>query len=385
MPQRAIPAVFMRGGTSKGLFFHRHDLPADPAEWEPIFLAAIGSPDPYGRQLDGMGGGLSSLSKVMVVAPSSRPGIDAEYTFGQVAVGEALVDYGANCGNLTSAIGPFAVDEGLVEAEDGEATLRLYNTNTDKVIESRFGVRDGRALAEGEQAIPGVAGRGAPIRLSFLDPGGAATGRLLPTGNVVDRLELEGFDAIETSIVDATTPVAFVRAADLGLAGAEMPDELEASPGLLARLEAIRQAAARAAGLPAGGRSVPKVGIVAPPQEGRTLAGERLAAEAMQLTTRIMSMGRPHRALPLTGALCTAVAAAIEGTLAAEARVGGGDLVVAQPSGLMRLSAEVERQPDWRAVRAQVLRTARRLMEGRVLVPEARLAGAVPLRVTADA
>jgi 2-methylaconitate isomerase len=387
MPQRAIPAVFMRGGTSKGLFFHRRDLPADPAEWDPVFLAAIGSPDPYGRQLDGMGGGISSLSKVMVVAPSSRPSIDAEYTFGQVAVGEALVDYGANCGNLTSAIGPFAVDEGLVEPADGEAVLRLYNTNTDKVIEARFEVRDGRALVEGGQSIPGVAGEGAPIRLDFLDPGGASTGRLLPTGRPLDRLQVPGDGAIEASIIDATTTVAFVRAADLGLSGAELPDELEAMPDLLARLEAIRQAAAKAAGLPASGRSVPKLGIVAPPQAARTLAGERLAADAMQLTARIMSMGRPHRALPLTGALCTAVAAAIEGTLAAEARDGDGDLVLAQPSGLMRLSAEVERRPAWRAARARVLRTARRLMEGRVLVPEGRLerSAAAPLRLTAEA
>jgi hypothetical protein len=387
MTQRAIPAVFMRGGTSKGLFFHRRDLPADPARWDAIFLAAIGSPDPYGRQLDGMGGGISSLSKVMVVEPSARPGADVDYTFGQVAVGEAMVDYGSNCGNLTSAIGPFAVDEGLIEAADGEAVLRLYNTNSDKLVESRFVVRDGRAVVDGAQALPGVAGRGAPIRLAFLDPGGAATGRLLPTGNVVDRLDMAGGRPIEASIVDATTAVAFVRAADLGLAGNEMPDELEAMPGLLDRLEAIRRAAALAAGLPPDGRSVPKLGFVAPPQPAWTLAGERLAADAMQLTLRIMSMGRPHRALPLTGALCTAVAAAIDGTLVAQARVGAGDLVVAQPSGLLSLNAEVERHPAWHARRAVVLRTARRLMEGCVLVPERQLAGAAaaPLRQAAEA
>jgi hypothetical protein len=387
MTQRAIPAVFMRGGTSKGLFFHRRDLPADTALWEPIFLAAIGSPDPYGRQLDGMGGGISSLSKVMVVEPSSRADADVEYTFGQVAVDEPFVDYGANCGNLTSAIGPFAVDEGLVETADGEAVLRLYNTNSDKLIESRFEVRGGRAAVDGSQALPGVAGEGAPIRLAFLEPGGAATGRLLPTGNVVDRLEVPGHGAIDASIVDATTAVAFVRAADLGLDGAEMPEALEAMPGLLERLEAVRRAAAQAAGLPPGGRSVPKIGFVAPPRAAETLAGEKLAADSMQLTARIMSMGRPHRALPLTGALCTAVAAAIEGTLVAEARRGGGDLVVAQPSGLLSLNAEVERANGWRARRAVVLRTARRLMEGRVLVPESRLGRAAtpPLRRVAEA
>ena len=387
MTQRAIPAIFMRGGTSKGLFFHRRDLPDDVARWEAIFLAAIGSPDPYGRQLDGMGGGISSLSKVMVVTPSVRADADVDYTFGQVAVGEALVDYGANCGNLTSAIGPFAVDEGLVEAGDGEVVLQLYNTNSDKLIESCFEVRDGRAVVDGGQALPGVAGEGAPIRLSFVDPGGASTGALLPTGNPVDRLEVPGHGVIEASIVDATTAVAFVRAADLGLAGNEMPDALEAKPELLARLEAIRQAAARAAGLPADGKSVPKVGFVAPPQAAETLAGERLAADAMQLTARIVSMGRPHRALPLTGALSTAVAAEIEGTLVAEARAGAGDLIVAQPSGLLRLSAEVTREPAWHAHSAGVVRTARRLMEGRVLVPEARLAepAPAPLRRRAEA
>lgn len=375
MSQRAIPAAFIRGGTSKGLFFHRRDLPADSAEWDPIFLAAIGSPDRYGRQLDGMGGGISSLSKVMVVAPSERAGADVDYTFGQVAVGEALVDYGGNCGNLTSAIGPFAVDEGLVEAGDGEVLLRLYNTNSDKLIEARFEVRDGRAAVEGEQALPGVAGTGAPIHLDFLDPGGAVTGRLLPTGAVVDRLDVPGEGSIEASIVDATTAVVFVRAADLGLAGNEMPEALEALPGLLPRLEAIRAAAAERLGLPPGGRSVPKVGFVAPPQAATTLAGETLSPDDMQLTARIISMGRPHRALPLTGALCLAVAAAIAGSIVAEVRApGSGELRVAQPSGLLRLGAEVEAAPEWRARGASVVRTARRLMEGRVLVPEGRLA-----------
>ena len=387
MTQRAIPAIFMRGGTSKGLFFHRRDLPAEPADWDPIFLAAIGSPDPYGRQLDGMGGGISSLSKVMVVARSGRTDADVDYTFGQVAVGEPLVDYGGNCGNLTSAIGPFAVDEGLVRTGDGEARLRLYNTNSDKLIEARFAVRAGRAVVEGAQALPGVAGTGAPIHLDFLDPGGAVTGRLLPTGAAVDRLDVPGHGPIEVSVVDATTAVAFVRAGDLGLAGNEMPEALEAMPEVLKRLEAIRLAVAERIGLPSSGKAVPKIGFVAPPQAATTLAGERLAPEAMQLCARIMSMGRPHRALPLTGALCTAVAAAIDGTLVAQARVGAGDLMVAQPSGLLSLNAEVERHPAWHARRAVVLRTARRLMEGCVLVPERQLSGAAatPLRQAAEA
>ena len=167
MTQRSIPAAFIRGGTSNGLFFLGSDLPASPSARDAIFLAAIGSPDPNGRQLDGMGGGISSLSKVMVVAPSARDDADVDYTFGQVAVSEALVDYRSNCGNLTSAIGPFAVDEGLVQVADGEARLRLFNTNSGKIIESRFRVRDGRAAVDGNFSLPGVGGEGAPIYLDF--------------------------------------------------------------------------------------------------------------------------------------------------------------------------------------------------------------------------
>ena len=192
MSQIALPAVFMRGGTSKGLFFHRRDLPAERAAWDALFLSALGSPDPHGRQLDGMGGGISSLSKVVVVSPSARPGVDIDYLFGQVAVDRALVDYRSNCGNLTAAVGPFAVDEGLVQATDGQARLTLHNCNLDQTIEARFEVAGGRAVVEGETVLDGVAGRGAPIELSFLEPGGAVTGRLLPTGHVRDVLDVPG-------------------------------------------------------------------------------------------------------------------------------------------------------------------------------------------------
>ena len=192
MSQIALPAVFMRGGTSKGLFFHHRDLPAERAEWDALFLAALGSPDPHGRQLDGMGGGISSLSKVVVVSPSARPGVDIDYLFGQVAVDRALVDYGSNCGNLSAAVGPFAVDEGLVQAADGEAALTLHNCNLDQTIETRFAVANGRAVVEGRAVLDGVSGQGAPIRLSFLEPGGSVTGRLLPTGHAHDVLDVPG-------------------------------------------------------------------------------------------------------------------------------------------------------------------------------------------------
>src|SRR5471032_752213 len=190
MKQFKIPAVFMRGGTSNAIVLHERDLPRDHALWDEIFLAAIGSPDPYGRQLDGMGGGVSSLAKVCIIGPPTRDDADVDYTFAQVQVKESAVDYGGNCGNMSSAIGPFAVDEGLVSVADGKCAVRIHNTNTGKVIRASFAVPNGRSVAEGDLAIPGVAGTGAAVRLDFLDPGGASTGRLLPGGAVRQTLQV---------------------------------------------------------------------------------------------------------------------------------------------------------------------------------------------------
>ncbi len=379
MSQSALPAVFMRGGTSKGLFFHRRDLPAAEAEWDALFLAALGSPDPHGRQLDGMGGGISSLSKVVVVSPSARPGVDVDYLFGQVAVDRALVDYRSNCGNLTAAVGHFAVDEGLVRPADGEAVLTLHNCNLDQRIEARFPVADGRAAVEGETVLDGVAGRGAPIRLSFLEPGGAVTGRLLPTGRARDVLDVPDSGPIEASLVDASTALVVVRAGDLGLQGVEAPDAIEADAALGERLEAIRRAAAAAMGIAPESESVPKVGFVAPPADAGTLSGARLAADEVDLTARAISMGRPHRALPLTAALALAAAARIPGSLAAEAaRPAGGDdrapVRLGHPSGVAEVAVELAAAAPPSLARLGVTRTARRLMEGRVLVPADRTA-----------
>ena len=212
------------------------DLPRDRAQWDEIFLAAIGSPDPYGRQLDGMGGGISSLSKVCVVGPSTRPDADIDYTFAQVQVKEAKVDYSGNCGNMSSAMGPFAVDEGLVKVSGKEALVRIHNTNTKKIIHARFALDDGMAAVDGDLAIPGVAGTGAPVRLEFREPGGATTGKLLPTGNVVDTLDVPGVGKIRASLVDAANACCFLNAADLGLTGIEMPEALDASDELLDKL-----------------------------------------------------------------------------------------------------------------------------------------------------
>src|SRR3954471_9758962 len=193
MTQRFIPAAFIRGGSSKGVFFHAKDLPTDRAAIDPILLGVLGSPDPYGRQLDGMGGGISSLSKGVIIGPPTRPDADVDYTFAQVAVDRPVVDWKGNCGNLSSAVGPFAVDEGLVRVEDGEALVRIHQVNTRKLIHARFPVREGRAEVRGDFAIAGVAGASARIRLDFLAPGGTQTGALLPTGKAADVLEIDGF------------------------------------------------------------------------------------------------------------------------------------------------------------------------------------------------
>jgi 2-methylaconitate isomerase len=304
MPQRWVPAVFMRGGTSKGLFFHAGDLPADAAARDRLLLAALGSPDPFGRQLDGMGGGISSLSKAAVIGPPTRPGADVDYTFAQVAVDRPVVDLGANCGNLSSAVGPFAVDEGLCPRADGAALVRIHNTNTGGLIHARFAVRDGRAETRGELSIPGVAGTGSPVRLDFLDPGGARTGRLLPTGRPVDEVELGGAGRFRLSLVDAAAPVAFVAAADHD------------------------------------------VGV------------------------RMLSMERAHRAVPVTGALCLGVACRVPGTVAHAVASAPDPVRVGNPSGVVRVAAEVaEAAGGWRAGSASLYRTARSLMRGAVAVP----------------
>ncbi len=367
----------MRGGTSKGLFFHRRDLPAERAAWDALFLSALGSPDPHGRQLDGMGGGISSLSKVVVVSPSARSGVDIDYLFGQVAVERALVDYRSNCGNLTAAVGPFAVDEELVRVADGEARLTLHNCNLDQTIEARFEIAGGRAVVEGETVLDGVAGRGAPTELSFLEPGGAVTGQLLPTVRVRDVLDVPGIGEIEATLIDASTALVCVRADALGLRGVELPGAIERDSALLERLEAIRRAGAEAMGIPPETESVPKVGFVAPPADAMTLSGARLAAGATDLSARVISMGRPHRALPLTAALALAAAARVSGSIAAEAArpdiADDASVRLGHPSGVAEVAVDLSAADAPHVARVTVTRTARRLMEGRVLVPASRL------------
>ena len=378
MPQKQLPAVFMRGGTSKAVIFHARDLPAGRQKWDPIFLSVIGSPDPNMRQLDGMGGGISSLSKVCVIGPPTHPDADVDYTFAQVQIDKARVDYNSNCGNMSSAIGPFAVDEGLIpKPRAGEAVVRIHNTNTGKIIVSRFGMDGEVAAVAGDMAIDGVAGTGAPIRLEFIEPGGAKTGRLLPTGKPVDQLAVAGGVPVAASLIDAANPCVFVAADAVGATATEQPAEIDSRQELKVKLEAIRRAASVAMGIApdldnAASISVPFVALVAPPTAMGVLSGRRLAAADMDIAVRMMSNGQAHRATPLTGALCLAVTARIPGSIPNEmvrrSAPGVGQIRIGHASGVIVVDAEIDQRKDGHphARFAAVYRTARRLFDGRV-------------------
>lgn len=377
MTQHFTPAAFMRGGSSKGVFFHARDLPAERSAQEHILLAVLGSPAPYGRQLDGMGGGISSLSKAVIIGPPTHPAADVDYTFAQVAVDRPVVDWKSNCGNLSSAVGPFALDEGLVPSPpDGDALVRIHQTNTRKIIHARFPVQGGRAAVRGDFAIAGVAGTGARIRLDFLSPGGTATPALLPTGQVVDELAVPK-GRFRASLVDASNPMAFVAASDLGLIGTETPEQIEARPGLMALLDQLRRAAAVAMGMAPtpsdASLAIPKIALVAPPADYRAIDGASIAANNHDIAVRAVSMERLHKAVPLTGAMCLGVACRIEGTL--PNRLAGGSLAgdevrIGTPSGVLSAGAEVRpTDAGWHAESAVVFRTARRLMQGAVAWP----------------
>lgn len=385
MAQYSLPAYFMRGGTSKALMVLKSDLPAQQEHWAPLFCAAMGSPDPYGRQLNGMGGGVSSLSKVCIIGPSEQADIDVEYTFAQVAVREQRVDYRGNCGNMSAAVGPFAVHAGLVKAHTGPTTVRILNTNTNKIIESRFLTEHGQPVYTGDLSIPGVSGTGAPIELRFLEPGGATTGKLLPTGKASEQLVIPGEGTFNVSCVDAANAAVLVQADEIGLKGTELPDELERNPAVLRRLELIRQHASVAMGIAhsideaSQIKMVPFVCILSAPQDNPTLQKHIIPTAELDLVARVISNGQPHRALPLTISLCIAVAAQIQGTVAHHlltashtSASSNNKLRLANPSGVLEVEAEVSAHADhgWHAHYGSFYRTARLLFNGQVWVPE---------------
>jgi 2-methylaconitate cis-trans-isomerase PrpF len=377
MSQHFIPAVFYRGGTSKGVFFNAKALPQDRDRVSRMLVAALGSPDPYGRQLDGMGGGISSLSKAVIIGPPTHPEADVDYTFIQIAVDQPVADWSNNCGNLSSAVGHFAVDEGLVAAKDGEVLVRIHQTNTRKLIHSRFQVKNGKAQTQGDYVIAGVATPGSRIRLDFLEPDGAVTGKLLPTGNAVDTIDLGKDGRFEVSIVDATSLIVYVAATAFGLTGAESPDEIEASPGVMDKLEALRRRTGVLLGLGATldavGLQTPRIAMVAAPATFKALDGETIAPDRYDIGTRMISMQRAHKAIPGTGGLNLGVATQIAGTIPnrlSRPASAAGEIRVANPSGLISVGAVVrQRDGMWTADSAVLFRTARRLMQGEVAIP----------------
>lgn len=370
MTTRWVDAAYIRGGTSKGLFFRDADLPADPRERDAIFCSALGSPDAFGRQLDGMGGGISSLSKVMVVTASERADADLEYTFGQVAVDEAAVDYSANCGNLSSGVVPFALHAGVLAADDGARLFRLYNVNTGKLVRVRLTVQGGQAVTDGDLVIAGVSSSGAPVELVYPDPAGSRTGHLLPTGNATDTLVVDGRPFV-VSLVDATVPLVIVAAHEVGLTGNEPPDALDTGSDVRALLDRLRRAGAVRMGLSttpdAAPRAAPKIAIVSTPRASVLLDGRTLPADSVDISTRMISMDKAHKAVPGTGAMCVAAAAHISDSVVGRLLDGpaAGSIRLGTPSGVVTVAAVA----DAGGVReVSLFRTSRILMSGRVAV-----------------
>ena len=366
----------MRGGTSKALVFHARDLPADRASRDKLFCHFMGSPDAYGRQLNGMGGGLSSLSKIVIVEPSARPDIDIDYTFVQIAVDEAVADYSSMCGNMSASVGPFAVDEGLVKIADtnDQASVSIYNTNTDKQFTAQFPVHNGKAVEAGDFVIPGITGSGARIRLDYKEPGGAATGALLPAGEVISTLHTDSGESFTVSLVDSSNPVAFVNAADLGKTATELPQDLDTDEVFMQRMEGIRCAASVAMGLSAttetSSKGAPKIAIVAAPSSFTALDNRSYTADDFSIAVRIVSMGNVHRAITLTGAMCVAAAVKISGSIPHQFARAGETTTIGNPSGLLPVEASVTSDGGFHVQSTTTYRTQRRLMEGMLPLPD---------------
>lgn len=375
--QVAIRTVIMRGGTSRALFLRAHELPAEPALRDRVILALFGSPDP--RQIDGLGGADILTSKLAIIGPPSRPDADLDYTFAQVSVSQPVVTYDINCGNISSAVGVYALQEGLVAPREPTSLVRIHNTNTASLLYARVPVRDGEPLVEGDCAIDGVPGTGAPIELDFRETAGGATGRLLPTGRPRDRLlvpELGG--ELEVSLVDIANLCVFFRAADAGLRGTEGPADLR--PDQLARVDAVRARAAAWLGLPTDQLTPIPVAVAPPAPYRRYGDGGLVAAEEVDLLARVVG-GRPpalHKTFPGTAGVTTGVAAAMDGTLVHEVarRRARQDAPatwrIGHPSGSFELRVGVRRVgDDWQIEQAAYTRTARRLMEGYAFVRRA--------------
>ncbi|MGX5661055.1 2-methylaconitate cis-trans isomerase PrpF [Diaphorobacter nitroreducens] len=395
-PQIRIPATYLRGGTSKGVFFRLQDLPAAAqqpgAARDALLLRVIGSPDPYGKQIDGMGGATSSTSKAVIVSPSTRPGHDVDYLFGQVAIDSPFVDWSGNCGNLSAAVGPFAIASGLVAPgripHDGVCTVRIWQANIGKTIVAHVPVAGGQVQETGDFALDGVAFPAAEVLLEFLDPadggeGGEGGGSaLFPTGQLVDTLAVPGVGRLQATLINAGIPTIFLNARDVGCTGTELQDAINGDAAALARFEAIRAWGAVKMGLihdvaeAATRQHTPKLAFVAPPADYVASSGKAVRAADIDLLVRALSMGKLHHAMMGTAAVAIGAAAAVPGTLVHQAAGGGprtavpGSVRFGHPSGTLRVGAEAAQvNGQWRVTKALMSRSARTLMEGWVRVP----------------
>ncbi|CAM4098610.1 2-methylaconitate cis-trans isomerase PrpF [Comamonas aquatilis] len=387
--QIRIPATYMRGGTSKGVFFKLQDLPETAqqagAVRDAIFLRALGSPDPYGKQIDGMGNASSSTSKGVILSQSTRPGHDVDYLFGQVAIDQPFVDWSGNCGNLSAAVGPCAVHMGLIEAHriphNGIATIRIWQANIGKTIVAHVPISDGQVQETGDFELDGVSFPAAEVALEFLDPAdeGDDGGSMFPTGNLVDRLDVPGVGSFAATLINAGIPTIFLNAKELGYTGCELQDAVNNDSEALQRFEAIRAHGAIRMGLiqelseAAKRQHTPKIAFVAPAQSYTASSGKAIDSQDIDLVVRALSMGKLHHAMMGTAAVAIGTAAAVEGSLVNLAAGGGERSAVrfGHPSGTLRVGAEA-RQVDgqWQVTKALMSRSARILMEGWIRVPD---------------
>ena len=382
--QEMVRCTIMRGGTSKAVFFHRNDLPKNPDLRDRVIRRVFGAPDL--REIDGLGGADPLTSKVAVIGPPTRDDCDVDYLFGQVNMADPMIDWKSNCGNISSAVGPFAIDEGLVMPVEPITKVRIHQVNSRKVIGAEVPVRGNRAEVEGTHRIDGVPGTGAKIVLDWADSAGALTGKLLPTGNTTDILQVEGEGKFEVSLVDAAIPVVFIRAEALGLKGSETPQEIDADKKLLAKIEKIRSVAAQTMGLCSDWRRAtrevpysPFFAICAPPMPYTNwTTGEKIGPEAVDLVVRLLFMQVMHKAYPVTGTVCTVAAAMTPGTIANRLSrpeiIAKGELRIGHPAGVIIPEGKVEVQgTKYILRRATVDRTARCLMRGYALIPKSTL------------
>jgi 2-methylaconitate cis-trans-isomerase PrpF len=375
------PCSILRGGTSKGVFFLEKDIPPAGEMRDQFFLAVMGSPDP--RQIDGLGGATSVTSKIAIVAPSLRDDADIDYTFAQVSVDKPIVSYKGNCGNISSAVGPFAIEKGLVPTVSPTTSVKIYNTNTQKVIVAEVKVENGHVKYDGNYTIPGVPGTAAPIKLKFCHPAGTVSSRLLPTGNVKDTLTVPGFGTVCVSIVDVANPLVFVKAEDLHMDGGELPCDIDSNPERLRLLEAVRGLAAVKMGLIENYTesawktpTIPKMTIVSKPHDYMTTNGGKISAQQVDLVSRMMSMQKAHPTYAMTGAMCTAAAAAVPGSIVREVlrpQTNFGCIRIGNPSGIMEAGVDFTTNcgglPD--IIATFGFRTANFLMDGKVRNPKA--------------